>query len=535
MKNKTDLIAQLEKLGIKNLRDIYYNLNTPSLYEKAISHNEGLLSHKGPLVVSTGVHKARSPQDRFIVKEPETQNLVAWGDSNKPISEQHFDILYAKMLAYSQNKKLYIQDTFAGTDAQFRLPLRVITETAWHSIFVRNMFVLPKNREELFFHQPTFHVLHLPNLQAEPDFDGTHSSAFIIIHLSKRLVLIGGTSYAGEIKKSVFSLLNFVLPQKNALPMQCSANIGKKGDVAIMFGLSGAGKTTLSADANRKLIGDDEHGWTEDGVFNFEGGCYAKVNHLSKEAEPYIYEATRKFGTVLENVGIDNETRRVNLYDNSLTDNIRASYPISSIPNHEPDGMAGHPTHLVMLVSDAFGVIPPISKLSPQQAMYYFLSGFSARVSKTERGISEPVAIFSACFGEPFMIMEPVLYAQILLKKIEQHNVQCWLINTGWSGGPAGIGNRIKIMYTRAMLNAAIEGRLNEADTLRNDVFNLDVPTKIEGVPEKLLQPENCWNNKDTYNIQAQRLAALFVKNFKKFEEKTGREILMAGPNLKIE
>lgn len=533
MKAKTDILSQLRKYGVKNLRDIYYNLNTPSLYEKAISHHEAILSHKGPLVVRTGLHTGRSPKDRFIVKESTTENLVAWGDVNRPISEKHFDLLYAKMLAYIQNKELYVQDAFAGTDPQFRLPIRVITETAWHSQFARNMFVRLKNREEMLFHEPEYHIFHLPHLQAEPEYDGTNSTAYIILHLQKKIVLIGGTSYAGEIKKSIFSIMNFLLPQKNSLPMHCSANVGKKGDVALMFGLSGTGKTTLSANPHRKLIGDDEHGWTDDGVFNFEGGCYAKVINLSKEAEPDIYETTRKFGTILENVGIDSETRKINLFDRSLTINTRASYPITHIPNIVPEGMAGHPKHIVMLVSDAFGVFPPISKLKPEQAIYHFLSGYSAKIAGTENGITEPTAIFSACFGEPFMILPPTTYTKILCSKIELHNVQCWLINTGWTNGPQGIGTRIKIKHTRTMLNAAIEGKLDDIETWTHPIFNLEIPKTIENIPENILNPQLSWDSADTYVLQAEKLAQMFIDNFKKHETSTNEKIKNAGPFIK--
>jgi len=531
MKTKASVLEQLEKYGVKNLRDIFYNLNTPSLYEKAISHHEGMLAHLGPLVVRTGIHTGRSPKDRFVVKEPTTEHLVAWGDVNRPIDEKHFDVLYAKMLAYIQNKELFIQDAYAGSDPQFRLPIRVITETAWHNQFARNMFIQPKTREGLLNHEPEFHVFHLPNLQAEPDFDGTNSPAFVILNLAKKIVLIGGTSYAGEIKKSIFSVMNFLLPQRNALSMHCSANVGHKGDVAVLFGLSGTGKTTLSADPNRKLIGDDEHGWTEDGVFNFEGGCYAKVINLSKEAEPDIYETTRKFGTILENVGINSETRKIDLFDGSLTENTRASYPLKHIPNIVPEGMAGHPKNIIMLTADAFGVLPPISKLTPEQAMYHFLSGYTAKVAGTEEGITEPQATFSACFGEPFMVLNPTVYAELLGNKMEKHGVNCWLINTGWTGGAYGEGERMKIKYTRAMLNAALDGKLEEVNTITHPIFNLEIPAEVEGVPTEVLNPKNTWKNAEAYDAQAQKLANMFVENFKKYEANVSDDVKKSGPN----
>jgi len=531
MKTKASVLEQLEKYGVKNLRDIFYNLNTPSLYEKAISHHEGMLAHLGPLVVRTGIHTGRSPKDRFVVKEPTTEHLVAWGDVNRPIDEKHFDVLYAKMLAYIQNKELFIQDAYAGSDPQFRLPIRVITETAWHNQFARNMFIQPKTREGLLNHEPEFHVFHLPNLQAEPDFDGTNSPAFVILNLAKKIVLIGGTSYAGEIKKSIFSVMNFLLPQRNALSMHCSANVGHKGDVAVLFGLSGTGKTTLSADPNRKLIGDDEHGWTEDGVFNIEGGCYAKVINLSKEAEPDIYETTRKFGTILENVGINSETRKIDLFDGSLTENTRASYPLKHIPNIVPEGMAGHPKNIIMLTADAFGVLPPISKLTPEQAMYHFLSGYTAKVAGTEEGITEPQATFSACFGEPFMVLNPTVYAELLGNKMEKHGVNCWLINTGWTGGAYGEGERMKIKYTRAMLNAALDGKLEEVNTITHPIFNLEIPAEVEGVPTEVLNPKNTWKNAEAYDAQAQKLANMFVENFKKYEADVSNEVKKSGPN----
>lgn len=530
MKTKSQVLEQLEKYGLKNLKDIYYNFSTPAFYEKAISHNEGMLAHLGPLVVRTGMHTGRSPKDRFIVKEPTSEKLVAWGNVNRPIEEKYYDRLYAKMIAYSQNKEVFVQDSYAGNDPEFQIPIRVVTETAWHNMFARNMFVQPKSREELLNLEPEFHVFHFPNLQAEPDFDGTNSQAFVIINFAKKIVLIGGTSYAGEIKKAVFSVMNFLLPQKKVLSMHCSANVGEKGDVAVLFGLSGTGKTTLSADPKRKLIGDDEHGWSDKGVFNIEGGCYAKVINLSEEAEPDIFETTRKFGTILENVGIDSESRKIDLFDESLTENTRASYPLKHIPNIVPEAMAGQPKNIIMLTADAFGVLPPISKLSPEQAMYHFLSGYTAKVAGTEKGITEPVATFSACFGEPFMVMHPTVYAELLGKKMKEQNAQCWLINTGWTGGAYGEGDRIKIKLTRAMLNAALDGKLDNVKTWTHPIFNLEIPAEVEGVPTEMLDPKNTWKDKNSYDKQAEKLAKMFVENFKKYEDFVGEKVIKVGP-----
>lgn len=531
MRTKLEVLKQLETNGLKNIKDVYYNLTTPELYERAIAHGEGLLAHMGSLVVRTGQHTGRSPNDKFIVREPSSEKHVAWGKVNRPIDEKYFDILFSKMLAYVQNKDLYIQDVYVGADPTFRLPVRIVNETAWHNLFSRNMFIIPKSREEFLSHEPEFTVYNMPMLHANPEFDGTNSPVFVIVHFGRKIVLIGGTSYAGEIKKSMFTVMNYLLPLKNVMSMHCSANVGKKGDVALLFGLSGTGKTTLSADPLRKLIGDDEHGWSDDGTFNFEGGCYAKVINLSKEAEPDIYETTRMFGTVLENVAIDSETRKLNLDDASLTENTRAAYPLTHIPNIVPEGLAGHPKNIIFLTADAFGVLPPVSKLNKEQAMYHFLSGYTAKVAGTEKGVKDPQATFSACFGEPFMVHHPSVYAKLLGEKMEKYGVNCWLVNTGWSGGPYGIGSRIKIKYTRAMLNAALDGRLDGVSTWKDPFFNLEVPNDVPDIPAEILNPRNTWADKEAYDKQAKKLANMFNDNFKKFEEQVTPEIRTAGPN----
>ncbi|NOX19178.1 MAG: phosphoenolpyruvate carboxykinase [Chlorobi bacterium] len=531
MRPKLEVWNQLIEQGFHNINNIFYNSSTPSLYEQAIRRREARLAHLGPLVTRTGQHTGRSPNDKFIVKEPGSEKKVWWGDINRPIDEDYFNKLLAKSIAYAEGKDLYVQDCYAGADPEYHLPIRVVTETAWHSLFVRNMFVLPKDDDEFKFHQPEFTVLNFPYLQANPETDGTNSSAFIIVHFGKKLVLIGGTSYAGEIKKSVFSIMNYLLPQKDVMAMHCSANIGEKGDAAVLFGLSGTGKTTLSADPKRKLIGDDEHGWSDKGVFNFEGGCYAKVINLSEEAEPDIYETTRMFGTILENVEMDIRTRKIDLFDSSLTENTRASYPLTHINNIEPSGMGGHPANVIMLTADAFGVLPPISKLTPEQAMYHFISGYTAKVAGTEKGITEPVATFSTCFGAPFMPLHPSVYANLLGDKIEEHNSKCWLINTGWSGGPYGVGSRMKIQYTRTMLNAALSGELDNAETVQEPIFGLYIPKEIPGVPADVLNPRDTWEDKDAYDKTAKKLAMMFHKNFEKFADNVKDEIINAGPN----
>ncbi len=529
MRTKDEIVKQLEEFGIQNVNDIFYNLNTAALYEKALQNHEGILAKQGPMVVRTGFHTGRSPNDKFVVKESESKDKVWWGKVNVAIDEEKFDRVFEKMLVYMQNKDIYIQDCFAGADEDYRLPVRIITETAWHNLFARNMFIKATN-DELKTHAPGFTVIDMHGFQADPETDGTRSEVFILVNFGKKLVLIGGTSYAGEIKKSIFTVMNYILPQKGIMSMHCSANVGEQGDVALLFGLSGTGKTTLSADPNRKLIGDDEHGWSDNGVFNFEGGCYAKVIKLSEEAEPEIYGTTRKFGTVLENVAIDNDSRILNLDDDSLTENTRAAYPLTQIDNIEPSGKAGHPKNIIMLTADAFGVLPPISKLTQEQAMYHFISGYTAKVAGTEKGVTEPKATFSTCFGAPFMALHPSVYANLLGKKIKEHNVNCWLLNTGWTGGPYGEGSRMKIKYTRTMLNAALNGELDNVETQEDPIFGLQVPVSCPNVPQEVLNPRNTWTNKEKYDESAKRLANMFHENFKQFESEVSEEIRTAGP-----
>lgn len=531
MKVQKQIVEELNKIGIRNFIEVYYNLSTPALYERAIARREGTIAHLGPLVCRTGQHTGRSPKDKFIVEEDMSSKHIWWGTVNASIAEDKWGRIFSKMQAYIQNKDIYVLDCYAGADPEFRLPIRIITETAWHNLFSRNMFVLAKTNEELLNHHPEFTVVNMPSLQADPEIDGTNSPVFVIVNFKKKMILIGGTSYAGEIKKSIFTIMNYILPLKNVLSMHCSANVGEEGDVAILFGLSGTGKTTLSADPSRKLIGDDEHGWSDKGVFNFEGGCYAKVIRLSKEAEPDIYECTRKFGTILENVGMDFQSRTLDLNDDSLTENTRAAYPLTHIENIESSGMAGHPKNIIMLTADAFGVLPPIAKLSPEQAMYHFLSGYTAKVAGTEKGVTEPKATFSTCFGAPFMALHPSVYAKLLGEKINKHGSKCWLINTGWSGGPYGVGERMKIKYTRSMLNAALNGDLDGVKTFTDPYFGLEVPKEVPNVPTEVLDPKSTWADKDKYDTAAKKLANMFHNNFKDFEEYVTEEIKNAGPN----
>ncbi len=520
----------LEIHGIRNVNEQYWNLTSGALYDEAIRRREGTIVHHGPLVVRTGHHTGRSPNDKYIVKEPSSEKNIWWGKVNRPIEPERFDSLHHRMLSYMQNREIFIQDLYAGTDPRYRLPIRVITESAWHNLFARNLFVRPK-LHELETHEPQFTVINMPRFHAIPDIDGTNSEVFIIVNFGKRLVLIGGTSYAGEIKKSIFTVLNYTLPLQEVLSMHCSANVGKNEDVAVFFGLSGTGKTTLSADPHRRLIGDDEHGWSDAGVFNFEGGCYAKAIRLSKEAEPEIYATTRRFGTILENVTYDSYTRRLDLNDASLTENTRAAYPIDFIPNHEPSGMGGHPVNIIMLTADAFGVMPPISKLTPAQAMYHFLSGYTAKVAGTEKGLGkDPQATFSTCFGAPFMALHPSVYARMLGEKIAKHKVTCWLVNTGWTGGPFGEGQRMKIAYTRAMVNAALDGRLAQVATEEDSIFGLHIPQTCPDVPNEVLKPRNTWKNVAAYDEKAKHLAGLFHNNFAQFAKDVSEDIRAAGP-----
>lgn len=519
----------LEAHGLINVNDVYWNLPTSALYEEVVRRREGLVAHLGPLVVRTGHHTGRSPNDKFIVREPSSEEHIWWGQVNRPFDSEHFDELHRRLISYLQLKDVFVQDCWAGADPAYRLPIRIITEYAWHSLFARNMFIqaIP---EELANHEPEFTVINCPRFHAIQDVDGTNSEVFVLLNFAKKLILIGGTSYAGEIKKSIFSVMNYLLPFKNVLSMHCSANYGPAGDTALFFGLSGTGKTTLSADSSRTLIGDDEHGWSDRGIFNFEGGCYAKVIRLSPEAEPEIYQTTRRFGTILENVMMNSITRRLDLDDDSLTENTRGAYPISHIPNASRRGQSDHPQNILFLTADAFGVLPPIAKLTSEQAMYHFLSGYTAKVAGTERGVTEPQATFSACFGAPFLPLPPGKYAELLGQKIEKHGADVWLVNTGWSGGPYGVGSRMKIAYTRAMVNAALNGQLADVPTETDPIFGLHIPTHCPDVPDAVLNPRNTWADQADYDTQAKKLAAMFDDNFKHFTGQVSEGVKAAGP-----
>ncbi len=517
----------LDNYGIRNPSAVYWNLTAPELYEEVARRNEGLFSDHGALIVDTGEHTGRAAKDKAIVREPSSEDKVFWGEVNKEFPQEKFNALKERMMAHADGRDLFVQDTFAGADPRYRLSVRVVTELAWHSLFARTMFINDPAAAE---HEPEFTIINFPSFRAEPARDGTRSPTFILMDFSQRLVFIGGTSYAGETKKSVFTILNYLLPQRGVMSMHCSANMGDRNDVAIFFGLSGTGKTTLSADPERRLIGDDEHGWSDDGVFNFEGGCYAKVIKLSAEAEPDIYRTTRMFGTVLENVVYDPETRALDLDDASKTENTRAAYPLTSIPNIMPEGYAGHPQNIIMLTADAFGVLPPVSRLSPEQAMYHFLSGYTAKVAGTERGVTEPQATFSTCFGAPFMVLHPGVYADLLGKKMAEHKANCWLVNTGWSGGPYGTGQRMKIKYTRAMIRAILNGTLANIETNPDPVFGLNIPASCPDVPAEVLVPRNTWQDKEAYDLKARELAARFNENFKKYADGVSEAVRAVAP-----
>jgi phosphoenolpyruvate carboxykinase (ATP) len=520
----------LEALGLVRSGRVHWNLSPAALYEEALRRGEGVLAAEGPLVCKTGQHTGRSPNDKFFVKEASSDRHLHWGTVNKPIDESRFDALHRDMMAHVQDRDLFVLDAWGGTDPTFRLPIRIVNEFAWHNLFARNMFLPETDPARRAAHRPEFTVIDVPTFKSDPAKHGTRSDVFIVVHLGKKLVLIGGTHYAGEIKKSIFTILNYTLPLQGVLSMHCSANIGKGGDTALFFGLSGTGKTTLSSDPERRLIGDDEHGWSDTGIFNFEGGCYAKVIKLSAEAEPQIYATTRRFGTILENVVVDPDTRALNLDDASMTENTRGSYPIDFIDNAEMSGRGGHPKNVVMLTADAYGVLPPIARLTPEGAMYHFLSGYTARVAGTEKGVTEPKAAFSTCFGAPFLPLNPNTYAKMLGERIATHNSRVWLVNTGWTGGPYGVGSRMKIAYTRAMITAALNGQLDRVEYRRHPVFNLDVPAACPGVPDSVLDPRSTWPESAKYDEQAAKLAKMFVDNFKTFENDVAPSVKAAGP-----
>jgi phosphoenolpyruvate carboxykinase (ATP) len=518
-----------EVTGIKTAKTVYWNLTTEELYEEALKRGEGNITDGGAFTVNTGKHTGRSPNDRFFVETEDVKNTIWWHKGNKGISEENFEKLYAKAVEYAKDKDLFVRDAYVGADKTSTMPVRMVNEYAWHNHFAKNMFIEPA-KEEIKTVKPEFSVVYLPGLKADPAADGTNSETAILINFKKRIVLITGTAYAGESKKCVFTVMNYLLPLKGIMTMHCSANVGLDNDAALFFGLSGTGKTTLSADPKRGLIGDDEHGWDDNGVFNFEGGCYAKVINLSKEAEPQIYATTRRFGTVLENVVFDDDSRKLDLDSDALTENTRASYPLTFIDNAIDGAKGPHPRNIIFLTYDAFGVLPPISKLSKEQAMYHFMSGYTARVAGTEKGVKEPQATFSTCFGGPFMALHPSKYAELLKEKIEKHNASIWLVNTGLVGGPYGVGSRISIKHTRALLNAALEGKLTNAEFVKDNVFGFEIPTECEGVPADILQPANSWKNKDEYYKKYGELAAAFVKNFEQYKEGSSKEILDAAP-----
>lgn len=505
----------------------HINLSTAELIEHSVRKNEGVLTPTGALSTKTGKYTGRSPKDKFIVQEPSVTNHIDWGKVNQPISEDIFDKLYVKVLKYLKGKERYVFNGFAGNDPRYSLPIRVINEFAWHNLFARQLFVREQAGESL---QEPFTIVSAPGFKANPEEDGTNSEAFIIVHFSRRIVLIGGTEYAGEMKKSIFSVMNYLLPMNDVFSMHCSANVDNEGHVALFFGLSGTGKTTLSADPQRRLIGDDEHGWSKDGVFNIEGGCYAKCIQLSEEKEPQIWNAIR-FGAVLENVDFEPETRKIDYDSNKYTENTRAAYPIEHIPGALSPGVAGHPNVIVFLTADAFGVLPPISKLTKEQAMYHFLSGYTSKLAGTERGVTEPEATFSTCFGAPFLPLAPQVYAEMLGKKMEEHQTDVYLVNTGWSGGPYGVGKRMNLTFTRAMVTAALNGKLQDVDFAQDPIFGLHVPTQCPDVPSEVLQPRQTWSNVEEYDQKAKELAQLFISNFEKFKD-ISSHIKKAGPQL---
>ena len=530
MTSPATTLPELASLGFRKLRNIYWQPNTEIIYEEAIRRDEGLIASEGPLIVYTGEHTGRSPKDKYVVREPSSENDIWWGSVNQPVETEQFERMLDKTLHYFENRDMFVQNVFAGADPDYRIRVRVITEMAWHSLFARNLFITPKD-EDLVDFEPDWTIIQAPNHRAMPDKDNTRTHTFIYMSFERQLILIGGSHYTGEIKKGIFTVLNYILPKQGVLSMHCSANDGDDGDVALFFGLSGTGKTTLSSDARRHLIGDDEHGWDDDGVFNFEGGCYAKVIDLSADGEPEIYGTTTMYGTILENVGVDTVTRKVDLTDDSYTPNTRAAYPISYIPNHKSSGQGRHPRNILFLTADAFGVMPPVSKLTREQAMYHFLSGYTAKVAGTESGMSdEPQATFSACFGAPFLPIHPAIYADLLGEKIDRHDVDVWLVNTGWTGGPYGTGHRISLAHTRAMVNAILDGALTNTETWQEPFFGLHIPKQVSGVPDEVLNPRATWTDPLAYDQQARELIALFEANFEKYADGTSAEIIAAGP-----
>ncbi len=522
----------LENHGLVNLGRVYWNLTEPALYEEAIFRQEGHVSQGGPFVVNTGKHTARSAADKFVVKEASTDERIWWGEYNRPFSSEKFMALFARVQAYLQGEDVFVQDLVAGADPEYQMPVRIITEHAWHSLFARCMLISPKTHDEMRKQTPQFTVIAVPSFKADPRIDGTRGETFIVLNFQQRLAIIGGTGYAGEIKKTIFTVLNYLLPLQETLPMHCSANVGPKNDAAIFFGLSGTGKTTLSADPKRQLIGDDEHGWSHTGVFNFENGCYAKVIRLSAEHEPEIYACTRRFGTILENVTYDPAARVLDLDDDRTTENTRAAYPLEFIANAVPEKMVkAHPKNVILLTCDATGVMPPIARLTPEQTMYHFISGYTSKIAGTEVGLGiEPELTFSACFGAPFMVHHPSVYANMLAQRMIRYGANTWLVNTGWTGGPFGIGKRISIRHTRALLNAALDGKLANVEFKKDPVFGFDVPTSCPEVPADVLDPASSWGNKGDYWKKYDALAARFIDNFKRFTDGCDATVQAAGP-----
>lgn len=523
----------LENHGLVNLNRAYWNLPSEALYEEAIFRNEGKLSQLGPLVVNTGKHTARAASDKFIVYENMTKKNIWWGQYNRPYNPDKFNELLSRVQGFLQGRDVFVQDCYAGADLGYRLPVRIISEYAWHSLFARNMFILPQTNEEYRQHVPEFTVIAVPSFKAFPQIDDTASNTAIVVNFEQKLCIIANTQYAGEIKKSIFTIMNYLLPLEGVMTMHCSANMGPEGDTALFFGLSGTGKTTLSADPARRLIGDDEHGWNDSGIFNFEGGCYAKVIALSASAEPEIYACTRKFGTILENVVYDPVTRLIDLDDDHFTENTRASYPLNYIENALPEKCGGHPKNIILLTCDASGVMPPIARLTPDQALYHFISGYTSKVGGTEIGLGEePEITFSTCFGAPFMVHHPAYYADLLKRKVLHYGVHCWLLNTGWVGGSYGIGKRISIRYTRALLNAALDGTLDTVEYYNDPVFQFQIPRNCPGVPDEILDPTSSWPSRDEFMKRYRSLASRFIDNFKKFEEAVPQDVITAGPKL---
>ncbi len=521
----------LEAHGVVNPRRVYWNLTAPRLVELAVLRGEGILAEGGGLAVYTGKYTGRSPRDKFVVREPSTEGRIWWGPVNQPFEPEAYERVRRRLMAFLQDRELFVQDLFACADPRYRLPVRVITTTAWQSLFARDLFIRP-TPEQLAGHRPEFVVISAPEFKAIPEIDNTRSEVFILLNLARKEILIGGTAYAGEIKKSVFTALNYILPTQGVFPMHCGANAGPDNSSALFFGLSGTGKTSLSTDPERTLVGDDEHGWGDDGIFNFEGGCYAKTINLSPEAEPEIYEAVHRFGTLLENVVVDPETRRPKFEDDSLTENTRAAYPIEFLRNVSPTGTAGHPKDVLFLTADAFGVLPPIARLTEEQAVYHFLSGYTSKLAGTERGVTAPEATFSSCFGAPFLVLHPVEYGRLLDERVRRYGAKVWLVNTGWIGGPHGIGQRIKIQYSRAMVRAIVNRKLDDVAYEVEPYFGLQIPAHVPGVPDEVLKPWQLWSDLGAYENQVRRLAAEFVKNFKQYEAHVSPQVRAAGPKV---